>query len=234
MYLQTAGTYNAGWVRLSEAVLDENLAATLTVPGREYLGTRHNVGFEVVDAMASRLGWVGSSPGEFEYAARQKFAGLYLDGSVSLRGTGSTERLLLLKPTTFMNLSGRSVQEAMAFHKLEPADVMIVLDEMALPCGKIRIKANGSSGGHNGLKDIERALGTSQYPRLRVGVDPAPARIPGRDYVLGRFTDTQRELVDPAIKRSTDALLTWIESGIAKAMNVYNTDDEKKKPPKGE
>jgi PTH1 family peptidyl-tRNA hydrolase len=105
---------------------------------------------------------------------------------------------------------------------------------MALPCGKIRIKASGSSGGHNGLKDIERALGTSQYPRLRVGVDPAPARVAGRDYVLGRFTGTQRELVDPAIKRSTDALLTWIESGINKAMNVFNTEDEKKTKASGD
>lgn len=202
-------------------------------PGREYVGTRHNVGFEVVDAMAARLGWVGSSQGEFDRNARTKFAGLALDGSVSLHGTGGVERLLLLKPTTYMNLSGRCVQEAMAFHKLEPADVMVVLDEMALPCGKIRIRSGGSSGGHNGLKDIERALGTSQYPRLRVGVDPAPPRIPGRDYVLGRFTDEQRTRVDPAIKRSTDALMTWIEKGINAAMNVFNADDEKKQESKG-
>jgi PTH1 family peptidyl-tRNA hydrolase len=195
-------------------------------PGREYVGTRHNVGFEVIDAMAARLGWVGSSPGEFDRNARTKFAGLYQDGSVSLHGAGGVERLLLLKPTTYMNLSGRSVQEAMAFHKLEPADVMVVLDEMALPCGKIRIRSGGSSGGHNGLKDIERALGTSQYPRLRVGVDAAPPRIPGRDYVLGRFTDEQRTRVDPAIKRSTDALTTWIEKGINAAMNVFNADEK--------
>ena len=202
-------------------------------PGREYVGTRHNVGFEVVDAMAARLGWVGSSPGEFDRTGRTKFAGLALAGPVSLHGTGGVERLLLLKPTTYMNLSGRSVQEAMAFHKLGPADVMVVLDEMALPCGKIRIRSGGSSGGHNGLKDIERALGTSQYPRLRVGVDAAPPRVPGRDYVLGRFTDEQRERVDPAIKRTTDALMTWIEKGINAAMNVFNADDEKKAP-KGE
>src|SRR5689334_20015567 len=105
-------------------------------PGREYVGTRHNVGFEVVDAMAARLGWVGPSAGEFDRNARQKFHGLSLDGSASF--AGGVERVMLLKPTTFMNLSGRSVQEAMAFHKVGPADVMIVLDEMALPCGKIR------------------------------------------------------------------------------------------------
>ena len=203
-------------------------------PGREYLGTRHNVGYEVVDAIAARLGWVASSAGEFDRTARTKFAGLYIDGSVSLHGTGGVERLLLLKPTTYMNLSGRSVQEAMAFHKLEPADVMVVLDEMALPCGKIRIRSGGSSGGHNGLKDIERALGTSQYPRLRVGVDAPPPRIPGRDYVLGRFTEEQRKLTDAAVKRSTDALITWIERGINAAMNVFNADDEAKNAPKSE
>src|SRR5688572_9508490 len=113
-------------------------------PGKEYVGTRHNVGFEVVDAMAARLGWVGSSAGEFDRNARTKFAGLTLDGSVSLHGTGGVERLLLLKPMTYMNLSGRSVQEAMAFHKLTPDDVMVVLDDLALPCGKIRMKGSGS------------------------------------------------------------------------------------------
>src|SRR4051812_41723647 len=142
-------------------------------PGREYVGTRHNVGFEVVDAMAARLGWVGSAPGEFDRTARTKFAGLALDGSVSLHGTGGVERLLLLKPTTYMNLSGRSVQEAMAFHKLEPAEVMVVLDEMALPCGKIRIRSGGSSGGDNGPKDNERGPGTSPDPRVPGGVEPA-------------------------------------------------------------
>src|SRR4051812_10053293 len=128
-------------------------------PGREYVGTRHNVGFEVLDQFASRLGWIGS-PGDFDRMAKSKFDGLALDGSATLSGGGS-EKVLLLKPTTFMNLSGRSVQAAMAFYQLAPADVMIVLDDLALPCGKLRIRANGSDGGHNGLKDIQRALGTN-------------------------------------------------------------------------
>ena len=205
-------------------------------PGKEYVGTRHNVGFEVVDALASRPGWVGA-PADFDRQARNKFAGLILDGTATPRGgTGAAEKLLLLKPMTYMNLSGRSVQEAMAFHKIGPDEIMVVLDEMALPCGKIRLRSGGSSGGHNGLKDIERALATNQYPRLRVGVDSPPDRVPGRDYVLGRFAQTQRDLVDPAIARSTDALLTWIEKGINAAMNVFNADDEKneksKKTPK--
>src|SRR3982750_23890 len=121
-----------------------------------------------------------------------------------------------------MNLSGRSVQAAMAFYQLPPADVRVVLDALALPAGKIRPRAGGSDGGHNGLRDIQRALGTNQYPRLRVGIDAPPPRIPGRDYVLGRFSEEQRKLLDPAVKRAVDALLTWIEQGINVAMNRFN------------
>ncbi len=92
---------------------------------------------------------------------------------------------------TYMNLSGRSVQAAMAFYHLSPADIMVVLDDLALPCGKIRVRANGSSGGHNGLKDIDRALATTEYARLRIGIDAPPGRVPGKDYVLGRFSEAQ-------------------------------------------
>lgn len=191
-------------------------------PGREYVGTRHNVGFDVLDRFASRLGWL-SGAGDFERQARAKFDGLAFDGNVTLTSGGS-EKVLLLKPTTFMNLSGRSVQSAMAFYQLSPPDLVVVLDDLALPCGKLRIRPAGSDGGHNGLKDIQRALGTSQYPRLRVGIDPAPQRIPGRDYVLGRFTEEQRNLLDPALTRAAGALLTWIEKGIESAMSQFNAD----------
>src|SRR5437016_5062319 len=135
-------------------------------PGREYVGTRHNIGFEVVDSLAQRLGWIGG-PEEFDRLARGKFDGLALDGVVHLASAptsgpsaGGDEKLMLLKPTTYMNLSGQPVQSAMAFYNLTPADVMIVLDDVALPCGRLRMRKEGSSGGHNGLKDIERALGT--------------------------------------------------------------------------
>ena len=194
-------------------------------PGRQYAATRHNVGWEVVDALAARLGWVGK-PAEFDRVARTNFEGLSLSGSATLPA-GGAEKLLLLKPTTYMNLSGRSVQAAMAFYQLSPPDVMVVVDELALPCGKIRIRSGGSSGGHNGLKDIERALGTPEYPRLRVGIDPPPDRVPGRDYVLGRFTEEQRQRIDPAVARATSALVTWMDKGINAAMNAYNVADEK-------
>ncbi len=194
-------------------------------PGREYVATRHNIGFEVLDTFASKLGWIGSSQGEFERMAKTKFEGLLYDGRLSLSGGGS-EKVLLLKPMTYMNLSGRSVQAAMAFYQLTPPDVMVVLDDLALPCGKLRIRPGGSDGGHNGLKDIQRVLGTPQYPRLRVGIDPPPPRVPGRDYVLGRFSDEQRKLVDPALNRAAGALVTWIDKGIETAMSQFNAEEK--------
>jgi PTH1 family peptidyl-tRNA hydrolase len=198
------------------------LVVGLGNPGSEFVGTRHNVGWEALDELAVRLGWVAKKD-EFNRRARNKFEGLALDGSVSIH-SGGMERLLLLKPTTYMNDSGRSVQSAMAFYQLSPAEVMVVLDDLALPSGKIRIRPGGSPGGHNGLKDIERALGTGEYPRLRIGIDAPPPRIPGRDYVLGRFTDDQRRAVGPALQRTAAAVLTWIENGIEPAMNLFNAD----------
>ena len=190
-------------------------------PGREYVRTRHNIGWEVVDAMAVRLGWI-AKPEEFDRDARSNFNGLTLSGTVSLHSTGGTDKLLLLKPTTYMNLSGKSVQAAMAFYQVAPADVMVVVDELALPCGRLRLRKSGSAGGHNGLKDIERALGTNEYPRLRIGIDPPPERVPGRDYVLGKFSETQRKLIDPAIERATSALIVWMDKGMNAAMNQFN------------
>ena len=193
-------------------------------PGRDYVGTRHNIGFDLVEQIASRLGWVGS-PEKFNTAAKTKFDALALDGVVSL-GSGGSEKLLLVKPMTYMNLSGRSVQSAMSFYQLTPADVLVALDDIALPCGKIRIRAGGSSGGHNGLKDIERVLGTSQYPRLRIGVDAPPPRVPQKDYVLGKFTPDQRILVDSALGRAAGAVLTWMDKGVEPAMNQFNAEEK--------
>lgn len=196
------------------------LVVGLGNPGSEFVGTRHNIGWEALDELALRLGWIAKRE-DFNRLARSRFDGFTMDGSVAIHGSGM-EKLLLLKPTTFMNLSGRSVRSAMAFFQLAPTDVMIVLDDMALPGGKIRMRPGGSSGGHNGLKDIEQALGTDQYPRLRIGIDPPPGRIPGRDYVLGRFTAEQRQAVEPALERSVAAVVMWIEKGIEAAMSAYN------------
>jgi len=201
------------------------LVVGLGNPGKEYAGTRHNIGFEVVDHLAARLGFVGS-PSEFDRQARSKFDGLALDGAVYLPGGGGG-KVLLLKPATYMNLSGRSVQAAMAFYQLAPADVLVVLDDLALPAGKIRLRPGGSDGGHNGLKDIQRALGTSQYPRLRLGIDAPPQFVPGRDYVLGKFSEAQREPVRQSIARACDAIVTWVDKGLERDMSAFNADDSK-------
>jgi len=200
------------------------LVVGLGNPGSQYLGTRHNVGFDVLDRLAVKLGWI-NKPDQFDSQSKMKFDGLALDGSLRL-SSGSDEKLLLLKPMTFMNLSGKSVQAAMAFYQLLPADIVIVLDDLALPCGRIRLRPGGSSGGHNGLKDIERVLGTDQYPRLRLGIDPAPPRLPGRDYVLGRFTTEQRGRLDPAIDRAVEAIVTWADKGIEPAMTQFNGEEK--------
>src|SRR3954469_24744066 len=118
------------------------LVVGLGNPGSDYVGTRHNIGWEVVDRVAQRLGWISKSE-EFNRTARTKFDGLAMDGTISLHSTGGTEKLLLLKPTTYMNLSGKAVQGAMAFYQLAPAEIMIVLDDVALPSGKIRIRTGG-------------------------------------------------------------------------------------------
>jgi PTH1 family peptidyl-tRNA hydrolase len=200
------------------------LVVGLGNPGREYVGTRHNIGFEVLDKLAAKIGLL-ATPSDFDRQARSNFDGLTLDGPAVL-GTGRQERFLLLKPLTFMNLSGKAVQAAKAFYQLSNDDLMIVLDDLALPCGKIRLRPSGSSGGHNGLRDIERALGTSDYPRLRVGIDPKPDRVPQRDYVLGRFTEEQRKEVNPAIDRAVEAILVWADQGIVPAMNRFNAKAE--------
>jgi len=192
------------------------LVVGLGNPRREYVATRHNIGFEVVDRVAEKLAFVAK--GDFDRVAKSKFSGLVVDGSVG------EERLVLLKPMTFMNLSGQSVQSAMSFYQLAPSDIMIVLDDLALPSGRLRLRESGSSGGHNGLKDIERALGTDNYPRLRIGIDAPPPPMAGKDYVLGKFSPEQRKLIDPAIDRATGAITTWIEKGIAPAMNQFNVD----------
>ena len=194
-------------------------------PGREYSGTRHNVGFEVLDALAQRLGLIGGA-GEFDRLARSNFDSLTLGGNVTLP-SGRSEKVMLLKPMTYMNLSGRAVSAARSFYQVETPDIMVVLDEMALPAGRLRFRPGGSDGGHNGLKDIQRMLGTSKYPRLRMGIDSPPPFIPGKDYVLGKYTPEQRQSVDQAIGKAALALLVWMDNGIEAAMNQFNAADDK-------
>lgn len=177
-------------------------------PGSEYDGTRHNVGYEVLDRLARR-----HAPGE---TPRARFHGLLIEATID------GERTLLLRPTTWMNLSGTAVTEAMRFYKLDPArDLLVIVDDLALECGRIRLREGGGSGGHNGLSDIDRRLGDDRWARLRIGID-APGAIPQRDYVLGRFRPDQRAAVEPALDEAAEAAACWAVEGCVEAMNKFN------------
>jgi peptidyl-tRNA hydrolase, PTH1 family len=177
-------------------------------PGPEYDHTRHNVGFVVLDRLARRY-----APGAI---ARSKFHGATIDASIG------DEKVVLLKPLTYMNRSGLSIMEAVSFFKLQPAaDLLVIVDDVALPCGAIRLRSEGSAGGHNGLGDIEQKLGGNAYARLRIGID-APGQIPQKDYVLGRFRNDQLPLVEAACDESVEAAACWAAQGISAAMNRFN------------
>lgn len=177
-------------------------------PGPEYAKTRHNAGWMVLDQLEKRFNVDTNAKSQFHAAATQ--------------GNIAGEKVLILRPQTFMNRSGLSVGEAVNFFKLDPQqDLMVLVDDIALTTGNIRLRASGSAGGHNGLSDIQRALGTPNYPRLRIGID-APGRVRQSDYVLGRFSPEQLTKLDDALNMSVDALECWIKLGLTKAMTRYN------------
>lgn len=190
-------------------------------PGLEYVGSRHNVGWEAIDRLAARMGLV-QKPSDFDRYAKTKFSGLIIEDTVQTK-TGP-RKICLLKPTTYMNLSGHSVQPALAYYRWEPMASMTVLDDLALPAGKIRLRSGGSHGGHNGLRDIQRALGTMDYPRLRIGIDPVPPTFDQKDYVLGKFSPEQRVKIDVSLDRAVQAIECWMNEGMAKAMNQFNAE----------
>lgn len=178
-------------------------------PGVEYERTRHNAGFLVIDRLVRRHG-AGAIP-------RGRFQSAVVEAPV--RG----ERCVLMKPTTYMNRSGQAVGEAVRFYKLDPAaDLLVIVDDVYLPAGTIRLRPAGGDGGHNGLADIQRALGTEMYPRLRIGVGEKPAHIDQSDYVLARFAPEEWALVEPALDKAADAAETFASEGLVAAMNKFN------------
>ncbi len=190
-------------------------------PGKEYDRTRHNAGYLVIDRLIQRHS--AGAP------VRAKFNAATVEAK--LAGPAGPEPCLFLKPTTYMNNSGQSVAEAARFYKLDPAlDIMVIVDDVAIPSGSIRIRPGGGAGGHNGLSDITRLLGTDAYPRCRIGIDATPQYMDQADYVLGRFTDDQWALVGPSIDRAADAVETFVKSGLDAAMNKYNAPDKPPRP----
>jgi PTH1 family peptidyl-tRNA hydrolase len=179
-------------------------------PGSEYSDTRHNVGFWVADELAAR------NKVKFRESAKWR--------ARTARITGADDDVLLAEPTTFMNLSGWAVRELAAFYKIGWTDMLVLVDDADLPLGKLRIRMNGSAGGHNGLKSIIQELGTQEFPRLRIGVGRQPGEL--KNHVLGRFGTEEREPIENAVKKAADAAEMFVTDGILKAMNTFNAGDK--------
>jgi PTH1 family peptidyl-tRNA hydrolase len=188
------------------AAVMRKLVVGLGNPGSKYEGTRHNVGFEVIDRLAQ-----GGSGAAFT----RKFDGLLAETDIEFR------RVLLLKPQTFMNLSGRSVRQAVQFYKIDLADLLVVCDDLSLPLGKLRLRRGGSDGGQKGLRDIAQQLGTEEYPRLRIGIGDRGS-IDAADFVLTRFRPAERPIIDDALILATQAVAVWVAQGLEAAMNRFN------------
>ena len=182
------------------------LVAGLGNPGAKYRGTRHNVGFEVADRLAGRHGVTFESSPADALVAR-------------IRGA---QPVLLVKPLSFMNLSGRPVVELAHYFRVEPTDVLVLVDDVNLPLGQLRARARGSEGGHNGLRSILESFGTREIARVRIGVGRGDPRRDLADHVLARFDADEREVVEEALERAADAAELFVTEGIEPVMNRYN------------
>jgi PTH1 family peptidyl-tRNA hydrolase len=182
------------------------LVAGLGNPGREYQRTRHNVGFMVLDRLAAdaQLPW--------EYAEKWKAGWAKSD-------------VFLVKPATYMNRSGEAVAAIASFYKIASEEILIVLDDFALPLGRLRLRTQGSAGGHNGLESVLEHFGSDAVPRLRVGIGSAPS-VGATDYVLGRFFEEEQPLLDATHRRAADAVKCAIDKGLIAAMNLFNQQPE--------
>ena len=176
-------------------------------PGREYEKTRHNAGFRALDILADKLGCK---------VDKAKFQGMY--GQVSHKG----RKLLLLKPLTYMNLSGRSVLQLSAFFHVPPQNIIVLFDDISLEPGRLRIRKDGSAGGHNGIKSIIAELGSQDFPRVKIGVGAKPhPDFDLADWVLSAFSPQEEKALQPALERAADAALAIVELGIPEASNRY-------------
>jgi PTH1 family peptidyl-tRNA hydrolase len=175
-------------------------------PGKRYAATRHNVGFAVIETLAR-----SPHAGRFLERFEAEVAELLED----------PHKVLLVKPQTFMNLSGRSVRQLVEFYQVPAEDLLVVCDDINLPLGQLRVRARGSAGGHNGLRDIQAHLGTTEYPRLRIGVG-APEGEDAADYVLDRFRSAELPVIEEAVLLAAQAVAVWLHQGIEACMNRFN------------
>lgn len=183
------------------------IIAGLGNPTKEYEGTRHNVGFQVIDQISK----------DYNISVDTK-------KHKALCGSGYIEgqKVLLLKPQTYMNLSGESLRAAVDFYKVDPEDIIVIFDDISLDVGQLRIRAKGSAGGHNGIKSIIAHLGTQEFMRIKVGVGEKPSGWDLADYVLGKFPKSDLPYVEDAVKDGSKAVSVIVQQGIDKAMNLYN------------
>lgn len=193
-------------------------------PGLQYNMTRHNAGFMVVDQLVAKF--AGAEMGR---VAKSRFQALTVEAMIG------GEKVLLMKPTTFMNRSGQSVAEAVRFYQCDAqTDLLVIVDEVYLATGIIRMKPSGGTAGHNGLANIQQLLGSDNYPRLRVGVGllpngGKPAFMDQADFVLGRFSEEEQGLLDAALKKSMEAVELFVTKGLAHAMNFANAEPKEAK-----
>jgi len=177
-------------------------------PGRHYEGTRHNVGFMVLDRLAAQAGALFESKPKWQSHVAK------------LPGSG----VMLAKPQSFMNLSGRPIRQIIAFHKWTPENVLVVYDDVALPLGKLRFREKGSAGGHNGIKSLIEHFGSDNFPRLKVGIGSSePGNMTG--HVLGNFREEERELLENTLARAVAAVQLALSQGLAPAANFYNSSN---------
>jgi peptidyl-tRNA hydrolase, PTH1 family len=187
----------------------ENLfvIAGLGNPGTKYENTRHNVGFDTINLLSDKYGIKVS-----------KLKNKALVGDGTIKG----ERVLLVKPQTYMNLSGESLREIVEWYKVSVDRLIIIYDDVDLPLGRVRIRPKGSSGTHNGMKSVIYQLQSDDFPRIRIGIDKAPEGWELADYVLSRFNGEERKVINDSISKAAEAAVAIIASGVDAAMNVYN------------
>lgn len=190
------------------------LIAGLGNPGKEYENTRHNAGFLVLDTLSQKL---GADLSERKHRA--------LCGKAVIGG----QKVILLKPQTYMNSSGESIRAAADYYKVPPEDILVVYDDISLAPGQLRIRAKGSAGGHNGIKSIIAHLGTQEFPRVKVGIGEKPPRMDLADYVLGHFSSGEKKIMEEAAKEAADAICEIVNVGIEQAMNDHNRRKEEQK-----
>lgn len=183
------------------------IIAGLGNPTKEYEKTRHNAGFDAIDVLAEKHGI------QITERKHKAFCGTGFIGG---------ERVLLAKPQTFMNASGESLREAADFYKIRPEQVIVIYDDISLRVGQLRIRTKGSAGGHNGIKSIIAHLGSQDFPRIKIGVGAKPDRMDLADYVLSRFSQTDRQMMEDAFQDAADAVEFMLADGADAAMNRYN------------